>query len=433
MTTRSRRIYDHRVKEQIIRTRNADLFPELGIPRSTAVSWIRRGLGEVVSVDDDHEEGAVLRDRIVKLENRISMLTALLRLVFALQRVSGFKLDFCRVPSAAAKRILLGAVNRARQSMPLSAALRVLRLSPARYHAWVRAEAPCALDDRSNCPRSMPQRLTYDEVEAIGDMVQSTLHRHMSIRALALHAQRTGKVFAHPTTWAKLIREHGWRRPRLRLYPPKPKVGVRATAPNEMWHVDASILRLLDGTKAYLHSVIDNFSRRILAWTIAGRLEPMNTGFVLARAASNLEGSAKAAVCMDSGIENINGHVDKLFEAGTLERVIAQIDVSFSNSMIEAWFRSIKHQWLFLHQLNDLATVKRLVEFYVVEHNEVLPHSAFRGQTPDEIYFGQGNAVPGELAAQRQQARRRRLQQNQEVACSACPRSSLAPKEDIAA
>ena len=66
MTTRSRRTYDHRVKEQIIRTRNPDLFPELGIPRSTALSWIRRGLGEVVSFDDDREKGAVLRDRITE-------------------------------------------------------------------------------------------------------------------------------------------------------------------------------------------------------------------------------------------------------------------------------------------------------------------------------------------------------------------------------
>ena len=80
--------------------------------------------------------------------------------------------------------------------------------------------------------------------------------------------------------------------------------------------------------------------------------------------------------------------------AASAERVIAQIDVRFSNSMIEAWFRSIKHQWLFLHQLSDLATVKRLIEFYVTEHNTVLPHSAFHGQTPDEKYFGQGDAVP---------------------------------------
>ena len=74
MTTRSRRTYDHRIKEQIILTGNPDLFPELEIPRSTALSWIRRGMGEVISLDDQHELEAALRNRIVNLENRISML-----------------------------------------------------------------------------------------------------------------------------------------------------------------------------------------------------------------------------------------------------------------------------------------------------------------------------------------------------------------------
>ena len=36
MNSRSGRAYDHRIKEQLVRTRNPDLFPELGIPRSTA-------------------------------------------------------------------------------------------------------------------------------------------------------------------------------------------------------------------------------------------------------------------------------------------------------------------------------------------------------------------------------------------------------------
>jgi hypothetical protein len=39
-----------------------------------------------------------------------------------------------------------------------------------------------------------------------------------------------------------------------------------------------------------------------------------------------------------------------------LRRVIAQIDVSFSNSLIEAWWRTLKHHWLYLHSLDDLAT-----------------------------------------------------------------------------
>jgi transposase InsO family protein len=279
----------------------------------------------------------------------------------------------------------------------------------------------------------MPQRLTYGEVEVIGGMVQSTEHRHMSIRGLALHAQRIGKVFAHPGTWGKLIRERGWGRPRLRLYPAKPKVGVRTNSPNEAWHVDVTIIKLLDGTKAYVHAIIDNFSRKILAWTVAGRLDPMNTHAVLTTAASHLAASAKTDVLMDSGVENINADVDPLFDGGVLERVIAQIDVSFSNSMIEAWWRSLKHSWLFLHQLDNIATVKRLVEFYVTEHNERIPHAAFEGQTPDEVYFGRGDNIPDELAVARREARKRRVELNRAEACAACPRGAPAPSEHLAA
>ena len=125
--------------------------------------------------------------------------------------------------------------------------------------------------------------------------------------------------------------------------------------------------------------------------------------------------------------------MDPLFEGGVLERVIAQIDVSFSNSLIEAWWRSLKHRWLFLHQLDSIATVKRLVEFYVTEHNERKPHAAFEGQTPDEIYFGRGAQIPDDLAARRREARKRRLDRNRAVACAACPRGAPASSEDLAA
>ena len=264
MTAR-RRTYDHRIKQQVTATGNPDLFPELDIPRATALSWIRRGVGDVVALNEDSGGEAALRARVAELEHRISMLTAVLRLVLALLRVSGFRLELVRLPEATSKRAILSAVERARKVTPLAHALRVLRLSSARYHAWKQAEGSCGLDDRSTCPRSIPQRLTYEEVDTIGDMVRSRAHRHMSIRGLALCAQRAGKVFAHPATWSKLIRDRGWRRPRVRVYPPKPKVGVRASAPNEAWHMDVSIVRLLDGTKAYLHAVIDNYSRRTLA------------------------------------------------------------------------------------------------------------------------------------------------------------------------
>jgi transposase InsO family protein len=81
-------------------------------------------------------------------------------------------------------------------------------------------------------------------------------------------------------------------------------VGFRASAPNEAWHVDATIIKLLDGTKAYLHAVMDNYSRKILAWTLAEQLNPMNTCLVLNQAAASLSES-ETKVYMDSGVENL--------------------------------------------------------------------------------------------------------------------------------
>ena len=126
-------------------------------------------------------------------------------------------------------------------------------------------------------------------------------------------------------------------------------------------------------------------------------------------------------VLADAGVENVNAQVDELIATGVLRRVLAFTELKFSNSMIEAWWRSVKHQWLFLHSLDSVSTVRRFVEFSVTEHNTVLPHPAFRGQTPDEMYFGRGDAVPADLTARAAAARRARIEANRSAACGRCP------------
>jgi hypothetical protein len=88
--------------------------------------------------------------------------------------------------------------------------------------------------------------------------------------------------------------------------------------------------------------------------------------------------------------------------------------------MIESWWRSLKHQWLFLNSLDSVESVRRLTSFYVREHNGRLPHSAFRGQTPDEMYFGTGGGVVDELDASRKIARAARVAVNRLRSCRVC-------------
>jgi hypothetical protein len=63
-------------------------------------------------------------------------------------------------------------------------------------------------------------------------------------------------------------------------------------------------------------------------------------------------------VVADSGSENVNGAVDDLLDDEELTRVLAQVEVTFSNSMIEAFWRSLKHSWLYFHPLDSFAARK---------------------------------------------------------------------------
>jgi transposase InsO family protein len=117
---------------------------------------------------------------------------------------------------------------------------------------------------------------------------------------------------------------------------------LRATAPNEIWHVDVSVLKLLDGTKAHIHAVIDNYSRKILAWMVAPRLEPTGTCQLLFAAIKHIVCAGQPLVYVDSGIENVNSTVDTALFTACLNRVLAQVDVGYSNLMIEAFWRLIK-------------------------------------------------------------------------------------------
>jgi hypothetical protein len=379
---------------------------------------MRQPNAEVVTVDVLERNALQLQQEVLRLRSRVQKLTALLRVLLVVFRMSSYALNQVRLPDGSHKQALLRAIDRSRSALPLRSVLRVIRLSPSRYHAWKREE-PCARDDQSSCPRSSPQQLTASEVSVIHELVTSEEYRHVPTGTLARLAQRLGKVFASASTWYRLVREHQWRRPRQRVHPAKPKVGIRASNPNAIWHIDTTLIRLLDGSRAYLHAVVDNFSRRILAWKLAGTFDPSATAEILLAASKGVV-SGKPLVLADGGVENVNGAVDELIGSGVLNRVLAQTEIAFSNSLIESWWRVLKHQWLYLNTLDTVGTVEKLVAFYVHEHNTRLPHSAFRGQTPDEMYFGTGSHVPDKLEAARQEARRARAEANRKQTCRVC-------------
>jgi len=91
--------------------------------------------------------------------------------------------------------------------------------------------------------------------------------------------------------------------------------------------------------------------------------------------------------------------------------VLAQIDIISSNSLIEAFWRQLKHAWLFLNTLDSAAAVRRLVAFYVREYNEKIPRAVLGARTPDEVYFSREENALERLSEQRKTAQKVRTWQ----------------------
>ena len=80
-----------------------------------------------------------------------------------------------------------------------------------------------------------------------------------------------------------------------------------------------------------------------------------------------------------------------------------------------------------MNTLDTVSRLKKLVAFYVEQHNTHLPHSAFRGQTPDEMYYGTGDRIPIELDSAKQVARQSRMEVNRATTCPTCERLEMNP------
>src|ERR1035441_1908368 len=190
-TSQARCAYDHRVREQVVRTGTRCLPKHIRIPRSTVSTWRRRGQRPVVTIEPFDPDRQQLVDTIAKLDRRVRILAAVVRILLALLRASGFTLAGERLPEGAAKAGILRAITSAKPFLPLAMILRIVHIEPGRYHRWNRATtAVCGLDDRSSCPRASPSQLTPAEVADIKDMVLAPEKRHMPLGTLARSEER---------------------------------------------------------------------------------------------------------------------------------------------------------------------------------------------------------------------------------------------------
>ena len=122
----------------------------------------------------------------------------------------------------------------------------------------------------------------------------------------------------------------------------------------------------------------------------------------------------------DGGKENHAASIHELIATTThpsITKIIAQKDIAFSNSPIEAINKIIK-KYLRFYTPTTLEQLHTCIERAVYDYSFVRPHGSLNGITPMEAYIKQPLII--DTKPFMIQAKAQRIEQNRKHACGIC-------------
>ena len=152
-------------------------------------------------------------------------------------------------------------------------------------------------------------------------------------------------------------------------------------APNQVWAGDITYLKTGEGWM-YLAIVMDLFSRRIVGWYISKRM----TTDLICKAiimAYNLRQPSKGLVFhSDRGSQYTSERYRKLLSEYGLRASMGDVGTCYDNAVVERFFGSLKHDWIFKIAQPTREHMEKDVAAYMRYYNLERLHTTNGDQSP---------------------------------------------------
>jgi putative transposase len=171
----------------------------------------------------------------------------------------------------------------------------------------------------------------------------------------------------------------------------------KTTAPNQLWQTDFTYLKVIDWGWYYLSTILDDYSRFIIAWKLCAtmRAGDVTDTLELALAASGCD-SAKVAhnprLLSDNGSSYISSDLAEWLRDRGIVHVRGAPCHPQTQGKIERWHQTLKNRILLENYYlpGDLeAQIARFVEHY----NYRRYHESLKNLPPADVYFGRDRTI----------------------------------------
>jgi putative transposase len=314
------------------------------------------------------------------------------------------------------KREVIDLVRRS----PLSKArtLEELGFPRSTYYRWqrrLRQQGEAGLVDRRPQPGTVWNRLTPQEEETI--LREALRQPELSCCELACWVTDYGGFSVSESTVYRLLKRHGLiHEVEVVGFPAGKEYAVKTTRINEQWQTDASYFFVVGWGWYYLISVLDDYSRFILAWDLKRDMTAQSISEVVQQA---VEWTGMEKVPVEDRTRLLSDRGPG-FLARALEDYLRTLEIRHiycspyhpqTNGKLERFHETLKARLnllVFTTPEALRAAMAEFIEFYKYQRY----HEGIGNVTPADVYYGRREEILKRRKEQKQQTLERRFRYN---------------------
>jgi transposase InsO family protein len=301
----------------------------------------------------------------------------------------------------------------AQSKLSVRCTLEHLGVSRATFYRWCdqyQSGGPEGLRDRPSKPDQVWNRIP-DAIRA--EIIDLALAEPaLSPRELAVRFIDTKGYFVSEASVYRLLKAHDLiTSPAFIVIKAADEFHTKTTAPNQLWQTDFTYFKIIGWGWYYLSTILDDFSRYIIAWKlcVTMRVDDVTETLELALLASGCDQAHvrhRPRLLSDNGPSYVAADLAKWLDARNMDHVRGAPCHPQTQGKIERWHQTLKNQIL-LENYYLPGDLEAHIEAFVEHYNHRRYHEGIDNLTPADVYFGRGQTI----LLERERIKRRTIQQ----------------------
>ena len=267
------------------------------------------------------------------------------------------------------------------------------------FYRWydrylTRGEA--ALTDRSPKPLRVWNRIPDDVRERL---VQLALDEPvLSPRELAIRFTDTESYFVSEASVYRLLKAHDLiTSPAFIVIKAASEFKDKTTAINQLWQTDFTYLKVIGWGWFYLSTILDDYSRYIIAWKLCTTMKTSDVTDTLelalqASGCDQISVVHKPRLLSDNGASYVSGELADWLSDKEMKHIRGAPYHPQTQGKIERWHQTLKNRIL-LENYFFPADLQNQIEAFVEHYNHQRYHESIDNLTPADVYFGRGQNI----------------------------------------